>query len=29
MVYAATVLAALYPSQVAAKLVPIEVIHED
>ena len=29
IVYAATVLAALYPSQVAAKLVPIEVIHED
>ena len=28
IVYAATVLAALYPSQVAAKLVPIEVIHE-
>jgi putative ABC transport system permease protein len=29
VVYAATVLAALYPSQVAAKLIPIEVIHED
>jgi putative ABC transport system permease protein len=29
LVYAATVLAALYPSQVAARLVPIEVIHED
>ena len=29
IVYAATVLAALYPSQVAARLVPIEVIHED
>jgi putative ABC transport system permease protein len=29
IVYGATVLAALYPSQVAAKLVPIEVIHED
>jgi putative ABC transport system permease protein len=29
IVYAATVLAALYPSQVAADLVPIEVIHED
>ena len=28
IVYAATLLAALYPSQVAAKLVPIEVIHE-
>lgn len=28
-VYAATVLAALYPSQVATKLVPIEVIHEN
>jgi putative ABC transport system permease protein len=29
IVYAATVLAAIYPSRVAAKLVPIEVIHED
>ena len=29
IVYAATVLAALYPSQVAARLVPIEVIHEN
>jgi putative ABC transport system permease protein len=29
IVYAATVLAALYPSRVAVKLVPIEVIHED
>ncbi len=29
IVYAATVLAAFYPSQVAANLVPIEVIHED
>jgi putative ABC transport system permease protein len=29
LVYAATVLAALYPSQVAANLVPIEVIHEE
>ncbi len=29
IVYAATVLAALYPSQVATQLVPIEVIHED
>ena len=29
LVYAATVLAAIYPSQVAARLVPIEVIHED
>jgi putative ABC transport system permease protein len=29
LVYAATLLAALYPSQVAAKLVPIEVVHED
>jgi len=29
VVYGATVLAALYPSKVAAELVPIEVIHED
>jgi putative ABC transport system permease protein len=29
IVYGATVLAALYPSKVAADLVPIEVIHED
>jgi putative ABC transport system permease protein len=29
IVYAATVLAAIYPSQIAANLVPIEVIHED
>jgi putative ABC transport system permease protein len=29
IVYAATLLAALYPSKVAAELVPIEVIHED
>jgi putative ABC transport system permease protein len=29
IVYGATVLAALYPSKVAAGLVPIEVIHED
>jgi len=29
IVYCATVLAALYPSRIAAALVPIEVIHED
>jgi putative ABC transport system permease protein len=29
IVYAATVLAGIYPSKVAASLVPIEVIHED
>jgi putative ABC transport system permease protein len=29
IVYAATVLAGLYPSRVAARLIPIEVIHED
>lgn len=29
VVYGATVLAAIYPSRVAASLVPIEVIHED
>jgi putative ABC transport system permease protein len=29
IVYAATVVAALYPSQVAVKLTPIEVIHEE
>ena len=29
LVYAATILAAIYPSRVATKLVPIEVIHEE